>query len=338
MQKNKSALPLSRSLLDVMIDGNEYESLLRHQFLEVDLIKEIKRSIAEITGIRGRPLICYVSNVVSNRGGGSTGIDSSDDLPFNEMIRSLPPDTNEVDIVVVTPGGAAQQVAKFVNALRPRFKTVGFLVLSQAMSAGTIFVMSGDEIVMTDQSNIGPIDPQVLNKSGFFVPAQAILTLIEEMRVKGEEQLKKGLQPSWTDIQLLRNIDPKEIGHAMTASNYSIKLVKEYLYNYKFKTWERHSDGRPVTDEEKEIRANEIASLLCDHSKWNNHGHAITRESAWEVCKLKIKKAEEIEGLDRAMRRMWALFYWIFENTPILKFFISQEYSVYKSTAQNIKK
>jgi len=50
------------------------------------------------------------------------------------------------------------------------------------MSAGTIFAMSGDEIVMTNSSYIGPVDPQVPNKDGVYVPAQAILTLINKFQ------------------------------------------------------------------------------------------------------------------------------------------------------------
>ena len=34
------------------------------------------------------------------------------------------------------------------------------------MSAGTIFIMAGDEIIMSNQSQIGPVDPQVRTKSG----------------------------------------------------------------------------------------------------------------------------------------------------------------------------
>jgi len=325
-------------MLDKMVDGREFESLLNYQYQNLDLIGELRKSIAEIKAIRNRPIVCYVANVVKPRSS-SISIEDSDDLPFNEMIASLPADCKEIDIVLVTPGGFAHQVAKFVNKLRPRFDKVGFIILNKAMSAGTIFIMSGDEIIMTNQSQIGPVDPQVRTNTGEFVPAQSILTLIEEFRIRGEAYIKKGLQPPWTDLQILRGIDPKEIGNAMNASNYSIQMVEEYLFNHKFKNWTVHSDGTtPVTEQEKKDRANEIAKLLCEHSKWKNHGHAITREAAWEVCKLKIHHAENTAGLDRAMRRMWALFYWIFENSTLSKVFISENYCIMRNDSQNGQK
>lgn len=336
-QKGMQQIPsknISATMLDIMVDGREFESLLNYQYQNLDLVTELRKSINEIAIIRQRPIVCYVANVVKPRSS-SISIEDSDDLPFNEMIASLPKECKKIDIVLVTPGGFAHQVAKFVNKLRPRFDEIGFILLNKAMSAGTIFIMAGDEIIMNYQSQIGPVDPQVRSNTGEFIPAQAILTLIEEFRIRGEEFLRKGQQPPWTDLQILKGIDPKEIGNAMNASNYSIQMVEEYLYNYKFKNWTLHSDGvTGVTDAEKKNRANEIAKMLCEHSKWKNHGHAITREAAWDVCKLKINHAENTAGLDRAMRRMWALFYWIFENSPLSKVFISENYCIMRNDSQ----
>lgn len=339
-QQQQFVIPpnVSSTMLDKMVDGREFESLLNYQYANLNFLNEIRKSINEIQDIRKIPLVCYIANVVKPRNV-PVSIEDSDDLPFNEMIASLPSDTKEIDIAIVTPGGFAHQVAKFVNTLRPRFDKVNFLILNKAMSAGTIFSMAGDKIIMTNQSQIGPIDPQVRNRNGEFVPAQSILTLVDEIKKRGEESIKNGKQPAWTDLQILRGIDPKEIGNAISASNYSIQLVEEYLFNFKFKTWTNHkSNGEEITIDEKKKRANEIASLLCNHAEWKNHGHAITREAAWNVCKLKIEHAEDIEGLERAMRRMWALFYWVFENTPIAKVFISNNYSIFRNDLPNGQK
>jgi hypothetical protein len=83
-----------------------------------------------------------------------------------------------------------------------------------------------------------------------------------------------------------------------------------------------------VTPQERKDKAEQIAGILCDHGKWKSHGHFIDRNTAWTECGLQITHSESIQGLDRAMRRMWALFYWLFESTPILKFFISDNYCI----------
>lgn len=331
VQHKQNSPMISNSLLDVMEDKREFESLLHYQYKNINLIDEVRRSISEIQLIRQRPLICYVANVVKPIRG-SISIDDSDDLPFLEMLNSIPSSNENLDIVLVTPGGYAQQVVRFVNKLRPRFKNVTFILLNKCMSAGTIFVMSGNDIIMKEDSCIGPIDPQTSLKNGGLAPAQSILTLVEDIRRKGEEKIKAGERPSWTDITILNGIDPKELGNAISASDYSINLVKDYLINYKFRDWNIHSDGTTqVSEDEKRQRAKEIAQFLCAHNQWKSHGHSISREVAWSECRLKITHSESIEGLDRAMRRMWALFYWIFENTSATKFFVSDNYSIIRN-------
>lgn len=313
---------VSSSLLDVMVDGREFESLLHFQLVGVNFLNELRRSIQELESVRGNYVISYVANVIKPKKT-SVSIDNGDDLPFSEMVRSVPAEVKEIDLVLVTPGGYASQVAKFVNTLRPRFERVNFIILNMAMSAGTIFSMSGDEIVMSAESYLGPIDPQTRNKDNQFVPYQSILTLLEEIKTRGEKRIADGEKPEWADLEILRNLDPKEVGNAISASQYSIKLVNEFLYKYKFKHWTVHSNDEAVTDEEKGERSKEIAELLCNHGEWKIHGHAINRDEAWDVCKLKITHTESIENLPRAIRRMWATYYWIFENSLVAKVYIS---------------
>lgn len=329
MQKGNS-LPQHQdpSPLDVMLDGHEFESLLGHTYSNLDIISEIRRSISEVESARNnRPLICYVANVIN--GGNSNSIDGTDDLPFREMVASVPTDEKEIDIVLVTPGGLANQVVNFVNTLRPRFDRVTFILLDMAMSAGSIFIMSGDDIIMSKQSKFGPIDPQVPGKDGRYVPAQSILLAISKIQERGQKALDNQQQPNWTDVQMLKNIDIREVGAAISASNYSIQITKAFLEHYKFSTWKTHiSTGTPVTPQEKKSQAEKIAAILCNHVKWKSHGHFIDRNTARTDCFIKITHSESIPKLDRAMRRMWALFYWIFESTPIVKIFISNNYCI----------
>lgn len=321
------AKPIANSLLNVMQDNLEFESLLSYDFENINLKVEIQKAISELEVIRQHPVICYVANFMS--AGANTSIDLSDDLPFKEMVATIPLIEKEVDIVLITPGGSATQVNNFVNVLRPRFDRVNFILLDMAMSAGTIFIMSGDDIIMSADSKFGPIDPQIPNKEGRYVPAQSILMAIADIQKRGQEKIDKGQQPDWTDITILNSINAHDIGNAIGASDYSILMVKNYLSKYKFRQWTIHSrKGGNVTLAEKEQRAEEIANLLCNHSVWKNHGHAINRVAAWNECKLKITHSETIPGLDRTMRRMRALFCWIFVNTIIEKIFISKNYCI----------
>ena len=96
--------PVSSTMLDKMVDGREFESLLKYQYQNLNVTGELQKSLQDIKAIRKRPVVCYVANVVKPTNS-SISIDDSDDLPFNEMIASLPHDAKEIDIVLVTPGG-----------------------------------------------------------------------------------------------------------------------------------------------------------------------------------------------------------------------------------------
>lgn len=328
MQRNQTI-----SLLPLMKEDQEFSSIISAPISgQIDIIKDARESMREIEAIRGKPAVLYVSDVINNKGGQDNSIVAKDDLLFNELVNSVPKDIKDIDFIIATPGGSGVQVSKFVDKLRSRFENVSIIIPNIAMSAGTILAMSGDEIIMTNNSYIGPIDPQVPNRNGIFVPAQSIQILINDIQKRGQEHIKKGSAPNWTDLEILRQIDPKEIGATITASAFSSELVENYLYLYKFRTWNVHSKtGVAVTDQEKRDRAKTIAAQLCNHDLWKSHSKGITREIAWSQCMLKTTASESIDGLDRAIRRMWALFGFIFERTPVYKVFLSNNLSVFKS-------
>ena len=329
---------LVTSLLDAMQDGREYASLVDVNAQSLDLGSEIKRSIAEIETIRKHPLLVYAANVINVSSGASTEISYVDDLPFSELVSAVPSDIDTVDIIIVTPGGLAQQVSQFVNRVRARFKNVSMVIPYMAMSAGTIWALSGNEIWMDQRAFLGPIDPQVPSKDGRFIPAQALIALLKTIQDRGQENIKKGQNPDWSDILILQNMDAKEIGNTVSLSQYSVQLAHEYLLNYKFRDWLKHSNGNDVTPQERYDRAMEVAQKLCSHEHWKVHSHGISREVALSELKIQISHPEDIQGFERAIHRFWALLYWAFENTAIMKIFISSQYSLFKSRLPTTQK
>jgi ATP-dependent protease ClpP protease subunit len=339
MKKNKGnkmtqKLPLGwkpvTSLLDNMQPGKEYQSILNCVPYNMDMRTEITKSLKEISDIRKRPIIAYVSNMLNTSFPAERGIDHSDDTPFLEMLKTIDANEKNLDIILVTPGGSAECVDFYVEQLRKRFDNVTFILPSMAMSAGTIFSLSGNDIIMDENAQIGPIDSQVRGKNGNFLPIQAVLNLIEMIQHRGEQAIKEGKNPNWSDVVLLNSIDPKELGNALTASQYSENLVAKYLENYKFKEWKKRSDNSDVTPEHKKQRAIEIAARLCEHAHWKTHAKPISRETAENECELKIIHPEDIPGLYFAIKRFWALMHWFFEKQTIYKVFISKEYALFR--------
>jgi hypothetical protein len=222
-------------------------------------------------------------------------------------------------------GGSAQQVSNFVNCLRARFDEVHFLVPSFCMSAGTLFALSGDHIWMTERACLGPIDPQVPTAGGRFVPAQALLLLVREIQREGDEALKKGLPVPWGYVRIIDSLDKKELGEAITASQYSETMAAQFLQRYKFRQWTvKETSQVAVTEQYKAARANEIAAALGSHDRWKSHGHSLSRDVLWSEIKLRIDHPDA--ALERAIVRMWAVLTYIFDKTPIVKLLCSAHY------------
>ena len=157
-----------------------------------------------------------------------------------------------------------RSVEKLVEIVRFHYAEVFFVVPDEAMSAGTIFCMSGDKIYMDYTSSLGPIDPQIHNGKDW-VPALGYLDQVERM-------IKRSASGELTDAELLifQTQDLAMLSRYEQAKNLTITLLKKWLVEYKFKDWLTHQTapallGQPVTHEQRVARAEEIATLLSDN-------------------------------------------------------------------------
>ena len=185
-------------------------------------------------------------------------------------------------IILTTPGGSLNPVNRMVSIFRHFYSEVNFIIPDYAYSAGTIFCMSGDNILMSYYSALGPVDPQVQNKDGKLVAALGYLDKINELLNKAQNNTI-----SQAEFLILKDFDLAELRAYEQAKELAIDLIQKWLVQYKFKDWISHSDGNKVTDEEKKARAIEIAKNLSDNNKWKSHGRAINMQELEEM-KLKI--------------------------------------------------
>lgn len=197
--------------------------------------------------------------------------------------------SDRISLLLTTDGGSATAVERYVRILRENYSEVNFLVPDHAYSAGTIFCMSGDNIYMDYYSVLGPIDPQVRNKEGKWVAALGYLDKVQEF-------VDKARNGNLTNAEflILKDFDLAELREFEQARDLTISLLKDWLVRYKFKNWNTHrSDpgkvGQAVTDEEKEARAEEIASKLSDNKKWQSHSRPIHIETLEQDLRLQIE-------------------------------------------------
>jgi len=164
---------------------------------------------------------------------------------FRDFIEALKSDCSgreRIAIILNSPGGSAEIVEKLVHIIRYHYKEVYFIIPDEAMSAGTIFALSGDKIFMDYSSSLGPIDPQV-NNGKDWVPALGYLDQVEKM-------IEKSAAGTITDAELLilENLDLAMLSRYEQAKNLTITLLKQWLVGYKFRDWKIHQTDKAKTE------------------------------------------------------------------------------------------
>ncbi|WP_196606609.1 SDH family Clp fold serine proteinase [Pectinatus frisingensis] len=200
-------------------------------------------------------------------------------------------------IFLNTPGGSVETVEKYVNVNRYFYDEVFFVVPDQAMSAGTVFCMSGDKIYMDYSSSLGPIDPQIYNGERY-VPALGYLDKIKEMVDKSN----KGEPLNAVELFLLQKQDIAFLRLCEQQSSLTVDLIEKWLVEYKFKNWSTHTKTKvEVTLAEKSEQAKQIAEQLGDNTKWLSHGRCIDINKLNDMG-LAIENYSENEHLTDSIR------------------------------------
>lgn len=206
---------------------------------------------------------------------------------FIEKLRNVDTPRERLVVILNTPGGSAEAVEKMVEIIRYHYDEVYFVVPDFAMSAGTIFCMSGDKIYLDYSSSLGPIDPQVFNGKEW-VPALGYLDKVNQLLEKARNN-----DLSNAEFLILQGIDLALLSRYEQARDLTVTLLKKWLVEFKFKDWNEHGTnpdrvGQLVTPEEKRERAEEIAKLLGDNKLWHSHGRMIGAATLRDVLRLKI--------------------------------------------------
>ena len=78
---------------------------------------------------------------------------------FEETLYDANPDEN-LHVMLRTLGGDGETALRLVRQAQSRCKELTVIVPVEAKSAGTLFVLGADRVLMGPTSDLGPIDPQ----------------------------------------------------------------------------------------------------------------------------------------------------------------------------------
>ena len=163
------------------------------------------------------------------------------DDQFRVAIENIKKNSRAQHLVVMleTQGGFMETVERMVSVMRKHYKAVSFVVPNYAYSAGTILVLSGDQIYMDYYSVLGPIDPQYLSEDGKrYVPGSGYLAKFKELAEKINNAENQSPNANRAELNYLVNkFDPAELFLIEQSIEHGKSLIVEWLPQYKFKNW-----------------------------------------------------------------------------------------------------
>jgi hypothetical protein len=269
---------------------------------------ERQNMIKTIEEMTNRRLIVYVSNFNHP----NSGITHDDIAPFAEVCFDIQ-SGEKIDLLIHSPGGDPNAAEQLVNQLLARSEDIRVIVPLSAKSAATMICLVADTILMSDSSELGPIDPQipVMTPQGYvYRPAKGLLNGLEKIK---QEVIDAGnnLNPAYYPI--LQGIDAALIDHCEKSIAHSKNLARKWLQRSMYK----HNEGA----------ASLIAEQLVDIEKYPNHGAVINWQEARSIG-LEVTYYPPSAPLWEAVWRLFCMYDVDLKSKQLVKFFEGRKLSV----------
>ncbi len=264
-----------------------------------------RKYLSQLAAYTSRSTILYATDFLSGRGNpADVTINLMDMQALMEVVHSLP--GTELDLILHTPGGSPEALESLVRYLRTRFTHIRAFVPLAAMSAGTMWALACDEIIMGKHSQLGPIDPQFALAFGEQIrlaPAQAILDQFERAAKEVASDPSKAL--AWAI--LLRSYGPSLLEECRRAQALSENLVTQWLQAYMLR-------GQP----DAARKARRIARTFADYRQHHSHARSIGRDVVRSLG-VRVTDLEADQTLQDAVLSVHHAAIHTFSGTPATK-------------------
>jgi len=232
----------------------------------------------------GRKLLCYVSGV-------ECVVDRDDAVPFVDLLHNVEPN-HDIDLLLHTVGGDINAAEKLIAMVRDCVGSglLRIVVPDFAKSAGTLMVLGADRVVMSDMSELGPIDPQIVladdkgNRLRHSI--QAHLDAFEEH--SGKLQSEPG---NIVAQIMLGKFDPAVIQLFKAAKERARQIAESLLRQGMFREGGNWS---------------QTATALLDTKRWQDHAQMISwKDAKHEDIGLNV---EYLPPKSREWQQYWQLY------------------------------
>lgn len=280
--------------------GKQADDTTKSDWLN-DRLTEALNAVGELRG--GRNVLMYGSAFLQKPGlpAGDISITREDINGFMACAYGMDW-PNGLTLMLHTPGGSPNAAETIVSYLRSKFNQMEVIIPALAMSAGTMISLGADKLVMGRQSQIGPIDPQMVMGSQS-VSAQAVVDQFEQ--AKTDILQDQTMAHVWAPI--LPSLGPSLLVEAENALSYSESMVSSWLQQWMFY-------GNPNAAPQ----ADNAARYFNDAKRHRSHGRRIDRDEA-RKRNLSVEDLETSQELQETVLTAYHLMTIFFEQSPITK-------------------
>ena len=209
---------------------------------------------------------------------------------FEETLYDARPD-QDLHVMLYTLGGDGETALRLVRQAQSRCKALTVIVPDQAKSAGTLFVLGADRILMGPTSDLGPIDPQLELASGALVSGKTIIAAVQD----AEQRVQANPQTYPLHASLLNEITSLLVQRAKDSIARTDDQLTEALACV---------DGRD--NKQTESLASTLREPLIEGTQ--SHRATISARNARELG-LPVEELPSSEAQWQSIWRLWAKYF-----------------------------
>ncbi len=265
-----------------------------------------RRYLAQMHRLTQRATILYYGNWLGSSGAGNRAAISLDDIHgFMTAVSGL--HGRDLDILLHTPGGDVNAAERIVEYLRHKFTgEIRVFVPVAAMSAGTMIALAGNRIVMAAHSQLGPIDPQVVQPLGSqFRLAPAGAPIRQFAKAREDIMLNPSSSAAWRPI--LERYGTALLQQCESAEELARELVQDWLERWML-CHDPHNTSDPAA----------IADWFASYDQHHSHGRGIGRDLA-RSHGVVVDDLEDDQGVQDAVLSIHHTLMHMFDALPMAK-------------------
>ena len=267
----------------------------------------LTQSFETIAHLRKRNLIVYASGFLQKPAAAPHLLQiNSEDMNGLMAVMHGMDWSKGLTLMLHTPGGVINAAESVVAYLWSKFRHIEVVIPTFAMSAGTMISLAADRLIMGRQSQLGPIDPQMM-VGGRMVSARAVVAQFESARADILEN--QATAHVWAPI--LSHLGPSLLTEARNSIEYGERMVADWLAQRMFRD-----------ESDPEALAKATARHFSDAGLHKSHGRRIDREEA-RRNHLAVSDLEDDQALQDAVLTAYHLLSIAFDRTPTTKLFAS---------------